>query len=230
MSTPPPTGAPTPGPTPDALWLVTLNELLLGANHALNNRLTALRALVRLVEEAYGRGRLEDALAAELGQLERIGELLRRLPGHAAAKPHALHLPDTVHDVVTLFRAHAAARDLDFHLGDDSRVPPVWAEESALVRALFVVLSRSTAWASRRPGAAVAVRYTGDEARVEVVVEAVASGEASAAPSTRDTDDAAAVQALAMAAGGELLGDPAVEGERPCYRLAFPSLACAPER
>lgn len=165
-----------PVPSPAEAWLEVSDGLVSGVHHALNNRVAAVSALAQLL--ALGGAPSPDtehALLDEVGRFEGTLRLLRLLPRDPEGVPIPLHLPELLPEVLALVALHREIREVRYDVHGDPDVLPLVAEESALLRALLVLLVR--AGEAARSGE-VSVRYGGDERFVvlEVLVEGASGG------------------------------------------------------
>lgn len=164
-----------PPPSPAEAWLEVSDGLVSGVHHALNNRMAAVSALAQLL--ALGGAPSPDtehALLDEVGRFEGTLRLLRLLPRDPEGAPIPLHLPELLPEVLALVALHREIREVRYDVHGDPDVLPLVAEESALQRALLVLLVR--AGEAARSG--VSVHYGGDERFVvlEVLVEGASGG------------------------------------------------------
>lgn len=155
----------------DRAWLAEMDHLLDGINHLFSNRLAAIRALVWLMQGEAGDARVQRALGSEADLLERSFRLLRMLPRSRTAKAEPIQLPELLREVIELHRHHAGMREARYSVECEGEPLPVWLDESALVRALLLLLSGAAREARHSEDPEVRVRYGGDEAFVTVVVE-----------------------------------------------------------
>jgi two-component sensor histidine kinase len=201
----------------EQLWLATLDGLLVGVRHALNNRLTTVQAFARLVEQTPDDARLTRALSAEVAELDRLRQLLRLLPRSAAPELHALHLPDLLDEVLALQRAYGEGAAAEHRCRSAADVSPVWADGAALARVLFVLLAPRPCELGLEAGARC----------VRLAVTPIGERGAAAGGTAREALPVEAVQALVEAAGGTLETAPAGGSS---YTLRFPTLEEARRR
>ena len=143
-------------------WATLSNDLLQGLVHALNNRLSALGALMEL---ARLRDETMDPLAelpAEIGQLEGLTGLFALLPERRTGA-EALELSVALDDAVRLHEQHLRLRAERCEVRYEGTPPPVRAPRWALVRTLVMLVH-----AAKRSGAPLIVRT--DDTAVSVCV------------------------------------------------------------
>jgi hypothetical protein len=170
--------APTPAqagsPTVDD-WATLSNDLLQGLVHALNNRLSALGALMEL---ARLRDDAIDPLAelpTEIAQLHGLTGLFALLP-ERRADAEALELPAALDDAVRLHDHHLRLRAERCEVRFEGTPTPVRAPRWALVRTLVMLVhaaKRSREAGSERDGAPIVVRT--DDTTVSVCVRTPAN-------------------------------------------------------
>jgi len=165
-------------------WTTISNDLLQGLVHALNNRLSALGALMEL---ARLRDETMDPLAelpAEIAQLEGLTGMFALLP-ERRADAEALELSAALDDAIRLHEHHLRLRAERCEVRYEGTPPPVRAPRWALVRALVMLVHQA-----KRSGAPMLVRT--DDAAVRVCV--------------RTADDPSHdLRTVGERAGGELL-------------------------
>ena len=175
-------------------WATLSNDLLQGLVHALNNRLSALGALMEL---ARLRDETMDPLAelpTEIGQLEGLTGLFALLP-ERRADAEALELSAALDDALRLHEHHLQLRAERCEVRYEGAPTPVRAPRWALVRT-FVMLVH----AAKRSGAPLIVRT--DDTMVRVCVRTPA-------------DPSRDLLAAGERAGGELIR----EGELLTFHL-----------
>lgn len=156
-------------------WATLSNDLLQGLVHALNNRLSALGALMELA-------RLRDEtvdplgeLPSEIAQLQGLTGLFALLP-ERRADAEALELSAAMTDAVRLHAHHLRLRAERCEVRYEGSPPPVRAPRWALVRTLVMLVhaaKRSGEGAGERSAAPIIVRT--DESTVYVCVSTSAS-------------------------------------------------------
>jgi len=186
-------------------WPTLSNDLLQGLVHALNNRLSALGALMELA-------RLRDdtvdpltELPSEVAQLQGLTGLFALLP-ERRADAEALELSAALTDAVRLHEHHLRLRAERCEIRYEGTPAPVRAPRWALVRTLVMLVhaAKRSSEAERDNGAPIIVRT--DESTVSVCV----STGADASPDL-------------LAAGARAGGEFAREDDLLIFRL--PSLA-----
>ncbi|MCU0626802.1 MAG: hypothetical protein MUF21_10025 [Gemmatimonadaceae bacterium] len=128
---------------PDVLlWMETIDALLRGFGHALNNRALALGATVESLDARRPLGSLAtSALSREVQRLTEQLRQLRQLQFARQPDPMPLLLADVVPVAATLHRAHATVGDVSCYVTGAPDTPPVLVAESALVHAVLVTLT-----------------------------------------------------------------------------------------
>ena len=156
-------------------WQTLSNDLLQGLVHALNNRLSALGALMEL---ARLRDETVDPLSelpTEVAQLQALTGLFALLP-ERRADAEALELSAVIDDAVRLHEHHLRLRAERCEVRYEGAPPPVRAPRWSLVRTLVMLVhaaKRSGEAAGERGGAPMIVRT--DESMVSVCVSTGAS-------------------------------------------------------
>jgi len=201
-------------------WAALVDSLLAGIGHTLNNRVATLRALVSLVGDGAGRD-YAALLERETDLLERMVGLLRLLPARRGASPVPLLVPGVVESAMELFRQLDVLRDLRVAEEIPAGLPPVLAEEGALLRLVLLLLAAAGRSALATDGGEVFVRVEGDDRWVTLTV-----GPRPGPVGTPDSTglDSAEAERLASLAGGELAA-PGGNGGASVLRL--PTLAAA---
>jgi hypothetical protein len=174
MNSDAPTTPPNDSPSVDD-WQTLSNDLLQGLVHALNNRLSALGALMEL---ARLRDETVDPLSelpTEVAQLQALTGLFALLP-ERRADAEALELSAVIDDAVRLHEHHLRLRAERCEVRYEGAPPPVRAPRWALVRTLVMLVhaaKRSADRAGERGGAPMIVRT--DDTMVSVCVSTGAS-------------------------------------------------------
>jgi hypothetical protein len=177
-------------------WPTLSNDLLQGLIHALNNRLSALGALMELA-------RLRDAtvdplseLPTEVAQLQGLTGLFALLP-ERRADAEALELSAALTDAVRLHEHHLRLRAERCEVRYEGTPPPVRAPRWALVRTLVMLVhaaKRSGEGASEGGGVPIVVRTDDSTASVCVRTSAnpsrdlLAAGERAGGEFVREDD------------------------------------------
>jgi len=162
--------SPPTGSTPVDDWPTLSNDLLQGLVHALNNRLSALGALMELA-------RLRDEtvnplaeLPSEIAQLQGLTGLFALLP-ERRTDAEALELSAALTDAVRLHEHHLRLRAERCEIRYEGTPAPVRAPRWALVRTLVMLVhsaKRSSEAEREGDGAPIIVRT--DESTVSVCV------------------------------------------------------------
>ncbi len=153
---------------PDVLlWFETLDPIVRGLGHGLNNRALALSATIESLDPKRPVGQqLATSLARES---ERLGEQLRQfrgLPFSLEREPMPLLLRDVMTVAMHLHRAHSALGDVPVYVEGAADAPPVLAPESALLHASLVTLTALKRYVM--PGGVVRVHVAGSPEVAEV--------------------------------------------------------------
>ena len=146
--------AATAAATRDA-WSATCDALLSGLAHALSNRVASLNAVVTM--SADGAAAAGFSLDHEIARLNELLQLLRALAARPAGRVVALDASALVAQAVALHATHSTLRDVPVRIEDAGGLPPVFAPEGALTRAVLLALTgaRAEALAARHPGVVV---------------------------------------------------------------------------
>ncbi len=124
------------------LWLETVDALLRGFGHGLNNRALALGATVESLDARRPLGsQATSSLSREVQRLTEQLRQLRQLPFSRELEPMPLLVGDVLGVAVALHRAHATVGETSCYVSGGSDTPPVLAGESALVHAVLVTLT-----------------------------------------------------------------------------------------
>jgi hypothetical protein len=153
---------------PDVVvWFETIDAIVRGLGHALNNRALALSATI---ESLDARRPVGQQLAAGLSrESERLTDQLRQLrslPFAVDREPMPLLVRDVFSVAMHLHRSHASLGDIPVYLESTQDTPPVFAPESALLHATLVTLTAMKAYVA--PGGIVRVTSTGTQDQAEV--------------------------------------------------------------
>jgi len=157
---------------PDVItWFETIDAIIRGLGHSLNNRALALGATVESLDP---RRPLGDAITSGLTrETERLSEQLRQLralPFAATAEPMPLLIHDVLVTAVQLHRTHASLGQIPVYLEGATTAPPVLAPESSLLHATLVMLTALKGYAA--PSGVVRIRYAGTADQLVVRFEA----------------------------------------------------------
>lgn len=188
-------------------WFETIDAIIRGLGHSLNNRALALGATVESLDP---RRPLGDAIATGLTrEAERLSEQLRHfrtLPFLVAAEPMPLLIRDVLTSAVQLHRAHASLGQIPVYLEGATEAPPVLAAEPALLHSALVLFTALKAHAA--PHGVVRVRYAGTADQLTVTFEA----QRDPGDSHDTSDGTALVRATSLASA--LLSGPRLETEQ----------------
>lgn len=165
--TPPVQGSRDPSWRDVALWFETIDAIVRGLGHALNNRALALGATIEALDSRRPVGEaVTQALAREAERLTEQLRQLRSLPFALEREPMPLLLRDVMMTAIQLHRSHATLGDVPVYLEGTTDAPPVLAPESSMLHALLVTLTALKAYAA--PGGVVRVTYAGTPELAEV--------------------------------------------------------------
>ncbi len=149
------------------LWFETIDAIIRGLGHALNNRALALGATIESMDPKRPVGQqLASGLARETERLTDQLHQLRVLPFSIEREPMPLLLRDVLSAAIHLHRAHASLGDIPAYLEGSAETPPVLAPESALMHAALVTLTALKVFAS--PGGIVRITCSGNSDQAEV--------------------------------------------------------------
>src|SRR5689334_14224626 len=177
-------------------WPTLSNDLLQGLVHALNNRLSALGALMELARLRDERVDPLAELPSEIAQLQGLTGLFALLP-ERRADAEALELSAALADAVRLHEHHLRLRAERCEVHYEGAPAPVRAPRWALVRTFVMLVhaaKRSGETTSERRAVPIIVRS--DESTVSVCVstradasqDLLAAGERAGGEFTREDD------------------------------------------
>ena len=205
------------------LWFETIDAIVRGLGHALNNRALSLSATIESLDPKRPVGaQVSLALSRESERLTDQLRQLRALPFAADREPMPILIRDVIASATQLHRSHASLGDVPTYLEGSSETPPVLAPESALLHATLVTLTALKTFAA--PGGLVRVTDNGTADSATVVFNALRD------PS--DVHEPAASERLVkpMVLAAALLGSALVEMDQRItpdtvtLRWSFPSL------
>ena len=209
---------------PDVLlWFETIDAIVRGLGHALNNRALALSATIESLDPRRPVGQqVSTSLSRESERLTEQLRQLRGLPFAGDREPMPLLVRDVISSAMHLHRSHESLGDVPTYLEGSAETPPVLAPESSLLHATLVTLTALKGFAA--PGGVVRVTDTGTPDRADVVFAALRD------PS--DTHESPGGHALVKptALASALLGSALLEMEQQItpdsviLRWSFPSL------
>ena len=153
---------PARGASPDE-WLELVDQVLLGLDHALNNRLGALRAFAELLQDEHWRttSAATESVHKEVARLEETTSVVRLLARPRQASQTGLILEEVMADAVRIQSMLYDVRDTPIDFVPGPPLEPVWSERSGLIRLLSVILYKLRRIA-REPDTARAVRLSMD--------------------------------------------------------------------
>ena len=157
---------------PDVLlWFGTIDSIIRGLGHELNNRALALSATIESLDPKRPVGRqLATGLTREAERLTEQLRQLRDLPFAIETEPMPLLLRDVLSAAIHLHRSHVSLGAIPVYLEGTVDAPPVLAPESALVHALLVILTAMKGFASL--GGVVRISFAGTPDLAEITIRA----------------------------------------------------------
>lgn len=157
---------------PDVLlWFSTIDAIIRGLSHALNNRALALGATIESLDPKRPVGQqLATGLTREAERLTEQLRQLRDLPFAIETEPMPLLLRDVLSAAIQLHRSHMSLGVIPVYLEGTVDAPPVLAQEPAFVHALLVMLTAMKEFAS--PGGLVRISYAGTPELAEITIRA----------------------------------------------------------
>ena len=152
-------------------WFETVDAIIRGLGHSLNNRALALGATVESLDPRRPLGEaITTGLTRETARLSEELRQLRALPFAASADPMPLLIHDVLATAIQLHRTHVSLGQVPVYLDGSSDAPPVLAPESSLVHATLVLLTGLKGYAA--PNGVVRIRYSGTAEQLVVQFEA----------------------------------------------------------
>jgi signal transduction histidine kinase len=157
-------------------WLELVDQVLLGLDHALNNRLGALRAFAELLRDERWRSTsaATDSVQKELARLEETTSVVRLLARPRQVSNTGLVLEEVMTDVVRIQSMLYDVRDTPVDFVPGPPLEPIWSERSALIRLLSLLLytlRRTAREEEPRVDGALRVSTESDEQWVRIKVE-----------------------------------------------------------
>ena len=175
-------------------WFETIDAIIRGLGHALNNRALALSATIESLDPKRPIGNtLSVGLTREAERLTEQLRQLRALPFTVAAEPMPLLLSDVLASAIQLHRTHASLGNVPVYLEATASAPPVLAPESSLIHALLVLLSALKTHAS--PGGVVRIGCDGTPEAVVITFQS----QRDPADAHEPSNGGALIQAAALA-------------------------------
>lgn len=189
------------------VWFDTIDAIVRGLGHGLNNRALALSATIESLDPKRPIGAtLSAGLTREAERLTEQLRQLRALPFAVGAESMPLLLADVLASAIHLHRAHASLGNVPVYLEGTASAPPVLVPESSLVHAALVLLTALKTYAS--PGGVVRIGYDGTPEAVVITFQS----HRDPADEHETTNGAALIQATSLAAA--LLSDAQLEIEQ----------------
>jgi hypothetical protein len=166
-------GSPREPTWPDVLlWFETLDAIVRGLGHALNNRALALSATIESLDPKRPVGQqLSGALSRESERLTEQLRQLRALPFASDREPMPLLARDVISAAMQLHRSHASLGDIPTYLEGSTETPPILVPETSLLHATLVTLTALKTFAA--PGGLVRITDSGTPDRADIVFAAL---------------------------------------------------------
>jgi hypothetical protein len=154
------------------LWFETVDAVVRGLSHALNNRALALSATIESLDPKRPVGaQVASALTRESERLTEQLRQLRTLPFAADREPMPLLLRDVLASALQVHRLHASLGEIPAYLEGTAETPPVLAPESALLHAMLVTLTSLKTFAA--PGGVVRITCSGTPDQADITFVAL---------------------------------------------------------
>jgi C4-dicarboxylate-specific signal transduction histidine kinase len=130
------------GRQPSDEWLELIDQALLGLDHALNNRLAALRAFAELLRDDHWRATAAagDSVQKELERLADTTRIVRLLARPKAPSRSGLIVEDVLADVDRIQSLLYDVRTVTIEFVSGPPLEPVWSDHASLVQLLSVLL------------------------------------------------------------------------------------------
>jgi hypothetical protein len=160
------------------LWMETVDALIRGLGHALNNRALALSATLQSLDARRAVGsHTSSALMREAERLTAQLRHLRTLPFAAASAPMPLLPRDVLSTAIRLHQCHAHLGDVSCYLSGSAETPPMLVSESVMTHATLVQLTTLKQFVA--PHGVVRVQYAGsaNDVRIRFIAEQEALAE-----------------------------------------------------
>jgi len=153
-------------------WFETIDAIVRGLTHSLNNRALALNATIESMDAKRPIGeQLTLALAREGERLTEQLRHLRALPFALDSVPMPLLPRDVITTAIELHRSHTSLGEIPVYLEGTAEAPPVLVPESPMLHAVLVTLTALKKFVA--PGGVVRIRYGGTSERSEIVFSAL---------------------------------------------------------
>lgn len=191
----PSASGPPPSVTTSEEWLELLDQVLLGLDHALNNRLGALRAFAELLRDDGWRSSsaATESIQREVARLAETTSIVRQLARPKQPAMTGLILEEVMADAARIQSMLYDVRDTPIDYASGPALEPVWSDRSALIRLVSLALY-GLRRAARDGNGEARVAMASDEAWARITFSGAAGGAALV------TDY---MQALATAIGAE---------------------------
>ena len=153
-------------------WFETIDAIMRGLTHSLNNRALALNATIESMDAKRSMGeQLGTALVREGERLTEQLRQLRALPFALESLPMPLLPRDVITTAIELHRLHTSLGEIPVYLEGTAEAPPVLVPESSMLHAVLVTLTALKTFVA--PGGVVRIRYAGTSERAEIVFTAL---------------------------------------------------------
>ena len=216
---------------PDVLlWFETLDAIVRGLGHALNNRALALSATIESLDPKRPVGQqLSVSLSGEAERLTEQLRQLRALPFASDREPMPLLARDVISAAMHLHRSHASLGDVPAYLEGSSETPPILAPETSLLHATLVTLTALKTFAA--PGGLVRITDSGTPDRADVVFAALRDpADAPHEPGAGRLLFKPTALAVALLGGALIDVDQRITPDSATVRWSFPSLKATRRR
>lgn len=191
-----------------ARWLSVHDDLLRGLTHSLSNRLGTISALAYMIElKPDSLGTSAATLRAESERLDALLQLLRVLPRRSAATAEPIVPTDTTTMAVALQLYHPDVHDVGTIVTIDGDLQPAYADPSALVMAVSLILGAAHRAIPADRAAHVEVTISSSTDTVRFSARGVHADGTSGHADADTASDVRAVNWLLAAFGGSGMAD-----------------------
>lgn len=169
---------------PESEWLGVVEEVLLGMNHALNNRAASMWAFVELARLGGAEAVTGNSAAVLAGDVQRVmdcGRVAQLIAENRDTREVALTIADVLEDAMTIHRFIHETRDIPVTVALDDATAPVRVIRWKLLRGLTMVLLEAKR--AMAPDGTLHVSVRSSDALVRVVVSGMSAN--GVAPSGR---------------------------------------------
>lgn len=188
---------------PSDEWLELVDQVLLGLDHALNNRLGALRAFAELLRDEHWRttSAATESVHKEVARLEETTSVVRLLARPRQASETGLIVEEVMTDVVRIQSMLYDVRDIPIDFVPGPPLEPVWSERFGLIRLLSIILYKMRR-SAREADTVGAVRLSMESDEESVRITLASSGPRGESP----ISEYAATLALSLGAEWRVAG------------------------